>query len=337
MLFGHHQFDAIPQAGAGPDRHAKHRGLPCSRDTSTIERRTPPSRWRFWLALPVVAQQALDPTRVPAAGKTPVLRVPVWTRASLGNGVELVVSEKHDLPLVSFSITFWRRRSIRESRSARPRCVDGSHDERGYRDSRRRGAVECAAASGRLHLDQHQKRVRLHVFRLGRGKFPTNAGPPRRHAPAFHVSRGRPGADPAATAGRVDPVASPARLDRVARVPARVVRPGAPLRPVRDRRVAQGHYQEDVAAFHQVYFRPGHALISVVGDVQAATARATVEKALASWTAGGDKPSFSYPKRRRPTRRRSTSSTSPARHSRRLRSGFPDPLGIRRTSTRSRS
>ena len=57
-------------------------------------------------ALPVVAQQALDRTRVPAAGKTPVLRVPVWTRASLGNGVELVVSEKHDLPLVSFSITF---------------------------------------------------------------------------------------------------------------------------------------------------------------------------------------------------------------------------------------
>ncbi len=95
--------------------------------------------------------------------------------------------------------------------------------------------------------------------------------------------------------------------------------------------------KDDVAAFHQAYFQPGHALISVVGDVQAATARATVEKALASWTAGGDKPSFSYPKRRRPTRRRSTSSTSPARHSRRLRSGFPDHLGIRRTSTRSRS
>ena len=54
-----------------------------------------------------VAQQALDRTQVSLPpGKTPVLRVPVWTRASLANGAELVVSEKHDLPLVSFSITF---------------------------------------------------------------------------------------------------------------------------------------------------------------------------------------------------------------------------------------
>ena len=43
---------------------------------------------------------------MPAPGKPPVLRVPAWTRTALANGAELVVSEKHDLPLVSFSITF---------------------------------------------------------------------------------------------------------------------------------------------------------------------------------------------------------------------------------------
>ena len=52
------------------------------------------------------AQQTLDRTKVPPAGKPPVLRVPTWTRATLANGAELMVSEKHDLPLVSFSITF---------------------------------------------------------------------------------------------------------------------------------------------------------------------------------------------------------------------------------------
>jgi predicted Zn-dependent peptidase len=53
--------------------------------------------------------------------------------------------------------------------------------------------------------------------------------------------------------------------------------------------------RNDVTAFHQAYFRPGRALISVVGDVQQGSVKATVEKALAAWPAGGDKPSFNYP------------------------------------------
>ena len=52
------------------------------------------------------ARQALDRTKTPAPGKTPDLRVPTWTKTTLANGADLIVSEKHDLPLVSFSITF---------------------------------------------------------------------------------------------------------------------------------------------------------------------------------------------------------------------------------------
>src|SRR5215472_8377528 len=58
------------------------------------------------LCLPLVAQQAFDRSKVPPAGKTPTLRVPVWTKSKLPNGADLIVSEKHDLPLVSFTITF---------------------------------------------------------------------------------------------------------------------------------------------------------------------------------------------------------------------------------------
>ena len=57
----------------------------------------------------------------------------------------------------------------------------------------------------------------------------------------------------------------------------------------------KGITRDDVTAFHQAYFRPGRALISVVGDVQAATVKGVVEKALAAWPAGGDKPAFTYP------------------------------------------
>src|SRR3954465_1956809 len=58
------------------------------------------------MSLPLSAQQTLDRKIVPTPGKAPALHVPTWTRATLANGAELVVSEKHDLPLVSFSITF---------------------------------------------------------------------------------------------------------------------------------------------------------------------------------------------------------------------------------------
>src|SRR5215211_5519172 len=56
--------------------------------------------------LAALAQQPLDRTKVPLQGPTPVLRVPTWTRSQLSNGAMLIVSERHTLPLVSFSITF---------------------------------------------------------------------------------------------------------------------------------------------------------------------------------------------------------------------------------------
>src|SRR5215813_235003 len=53
-----------------------------------------------------IAQQALDRTVVPPPGPTPVLRVPTWTKTQLANGATLIVSERHNLPLVSFTISF---------------------------------------------------------------------------------------------------------------------------------------------------------------------------------------------------------------------------------------
>src|SRR5215216_4446552 len=53
-----------------------------------------------------LAQQTIDRTVVPPPGPTPVLRVPTWTKTQLANGATLIVSERHNLPLVSFAITF---------------------------------------------------------------------------------------------------------------------------------------------------------------------------------------------------------------------------------------
>ncbi|MEO5510855.1 MAG: hypothetical protein ABIV28_03995, partial [Longimicrobiales bacterium] len=62
------------------------------------------------LAKPLTAQQSIktsfDRTTLPKAGAEPKLTLPTWTRTTLSNGAQLVVSEKHDLPLVSFSMGF---------------------------------------------------------------------------------------------------------------------------------------------------------------------------------------------------------------------------------------
>jgi zinc protease len=50
----------------------------------------------------------------------------------------------------------------------------------------------------------------------------------------------------------------------------------------------------DLVDFHKRYFTPGHAVITVVGDITPAEAKAAVDKAFAGWT-GGSMPSFSYP------------------------------------------
>src|SRR6266571_3677841 len=60
----------------------------------------------FGVVVVAQAQQPLDRTKIPPPGKTPELRVPAWTKTMLGNGATLIVSERHALPLVSFSITF---------------------------------------------------------------------------------------------------------------------------------------------------------------------------------------------------------------------------------------
>jgi zinc protease len=51
----------------------------------------------------------------------------------------------------------------------------------------------------------------------------------------------------------------------------------------------------DLVAFHKAYYQPGRALITVVGDTTAATVKPVIEKSLAAWTKGGERPSFTFP------------------------------------------
>ena len=99
------------QASKAARERSRQRG--CRKRTRRSIMRTQRKALAFAAALVIslaniaaIAQQTLDRTVVPSPGPTPVLRVPTWTKQQLANGATLIVSERHSLPLVSFTITF---------------------------------------------------------------------------------------------------------------------------------------------------------------------------------------------------------------------------------------
>ena len=242
------------------------------------------------------AQQALDRTKIPPPGKPPVLRVPTWTHTALANGAELVVSEKHDLPLVSFTITFM-----------------GGADQ--FEKADKRGVASLTAAMLSEGTKTRDGEALSNALQLLGGNVSTNvAGESGSMGfvstagkfpqtldiladmmlnstfPEDALARLKAQRQVALTQARAQPGSIAARV-----FPRVLYGPDHPYGQTMTEETLKGITRDDVTAFHQAYFRPGRALVSVVGDVQAATVKEVVEKALAAWPAGGDKPAFTYP------------------------------------------
>src|SRR5829696_9117296 len=244
-----------------------------------------------------LAQQSLDRTKVPPPGASPVLRVPTWTRTQLSNGSTLIVSERHGLPLVSFTITF----------------LGGSNQ---FEPAARRGVAAMTASmlnEGTTTRTGDQISDALQL--LGTN---VSAGVGAEEGSISFVS----------TAKNVDATLailadmmlnSTFPADALERLRARNL---VNLTQAKDQPVVVGAQvfakilygdahpygqrvtetsvktitRDDVVAFQKAYFQPGRAIVTVVGDVTPAKVKASVEKGLAAWTKGGDKPSFDYPK-----------------------------------------
>ena len=244
----------------------------------------------------VLAQDTLDRSKPPTPAAPPMLRVPAWSRSALANGAELVVSEKHDLPLVSFTITFSGGYN-----QADPVARRGLADMTAAMMSEGTRTRDGEALAGALQLLGTTVAVRIAgetgtiAFQCIANKFPATL-------------------DIVADM-LVNPSFPPEALERlraqrlVALVQARD-QPGAIASRVFPRLVYGDKHpygqnitettikaitRDDVVAFHHAYFRPGHALVTVVGDVNTAAAKASIEKALGAWPRGGEKPAFQYP------------------------------------------
>jgi zinc protease len=242
------------------------------------------------------ARQALDRKKIPPPGPTPDLRVPVWTKSSLPNGVDLIVSEKHDLPLVSFSITFLGGAnqfeppdrtglaSITASMlSEGTKTRDGEALSNALQLLGTSVSTSVGAESGSIGFVSTAAKfaptLDIVADMLLNPVFPADALERLRAQRLVALTQAR--AQPGAIAGRVFP-----KVLYGTRHPYGRVATEASIKALT---------REEILRFHGSYFQPGRALIAVVGDVTSAAAKTTVEKALAGWARAGSRPAFDYP------------------------------------------
>ena len=254
----------------------------------------------FLVALTVsaslLAQQPLDRRQIPTPGKTPALVVPAWTKATLGNGTELLVSEKHNLPLVSFTITFIGGANQFETADRRgvasvtasmmsegTRSRDGEALSNALQLLGTNIATNVGGESGSISFESTTSKFAATLDILAdvlvNSSFPADALERLRAQRLVQLEQAK--SQPGSIAGRVFP-----RIlygDR------------HPFGQATTETTVKAITRDDVMAFYKAYFQPGRALITVVGDVNAASVRGTIEKALAAWPRGGSRPAFEYP------------------------------------------
>ena len=248
------------------------------------------------LSMTAAAQQGLDRKKVPPPAPTPVLRVPTWTKTTLSNGAELIVSEKHDLPLISFSVTL----------------LGGENQ---FQPAGREGAAALAAAllsegtktrdgealSNALQLlgTSINASVSGETGTIGFVSTAAKFGPTldiltdmllNSTFPAAGLERLRGQRLVALTQARAQPGAIASRV-----FPRIVFGATHPYGRVITEESLKAITRDDIIAFHKAYYQPGRALITVVGDTTQTAAKPVIEKALAGWAKGGERPAFNYP------------------------------------------
>jgi predicted Zn-dependent peptidase len=244
-----------------------------------------------------LAQQTLDRTKVPAAGPTPELHVPAWTKTQLSNGATLIVSERHNLPLVSFSITFLGGANQFEAAGKRgvasmtaSMLTEGTKTRTGDQLS---DALQLLGTSvnagvgaeeGSIGFVSTTKNFDATLDILSdmmlNSIFPADALERLRARTLVNLTQAK---DQPVVVG--------------AQVFAKVLYGDAhPYGQRATETSIKTITRDDVVAFQKAYYQPGRAIVTVVGDVTPAKVKTSVEKSLAAWSKGGDKPSFDYPK-----------------------------------------
>jgi predicted Zn-dependent peptidase len=243
-----------------------------------------------------IAQGVFDRSKVPVPGKPSTLRVPAWTRSTLSNGAELIVSEKHDLPIVAFQITFVGgadqfetadRRGIASLTASMmnegTKTRDGEALSNALQLLGTNLGIGVGGESGSMSFEatssKFEATLDILMDVLLNSTFPAPALERLRAQRLVNLEQAK--AQPGSIASRV--------------FPRTVFGSTHPYGQFTTEASLKAITRDDIVAFHKAYFQPGHALVSVVGDVNPASVKTTIERAFKGWPAGGSKPTFNYP------------------------------------------
>ena len=251
----------------------------------------------FLVWLPLAAQEAFDRSKIPPPGKTPVLHVPAWTKSKLANGADLIVSEKHDLPLVSFTITFVGGANqfdapdragigslVASMMSEGTKSRDGDALSNALQLLGTTVNINVGGETGSIAFlstsSKFAPTLDVLADMLVNSTFPADALERQRAQRLVALSQAKDRTT--AIAGIVFPKV--------------LYSEAHPYGRSATERSIKAITRDEVVAFRKSYFQPGRAIVTVVGDVTASSVKPLIDRAFAAWTSGGEKPTFSYPR-----------------------------------------
>lgn len=242
-----------------------------------------------------VSAQTLDRDKEPVVGNAPPLRVPTWTKTKLANGADLIVVEKRNLPLIAVNIDFVGGAANYESADkigaasfAAQMLSEGTTTKNANQLSNAQQMLgtqivaQVGNESGTIAFtslkNKFEPAMALLADMLLNSTFPDSS-----------LERNRARTLVALTQAKDQPNAIAANV--FSKV---TYGDDHPYGRILSERTVKAITRDDVMSFAKAYFRPGRAVITVSGDIDATTARAVVEKTLAAWAAGGERPTFAY-------------------------------------------
>jgi zinc protease len=243
-----------------------------------------------------LAAQTLDRNVPPTPGPAPTIHIPTWTSTTLANGAQLVVSEKHNLPLVAVAIRFVGGADNFEpadkvgvanftaqmlSEGTTSKTADQLSDAQQMLGTQIFSGVgdEDGTIGFTALASSFQPALALAADMLLHSTFP---------AEALERIRGRALVGLQQARDRPNSIA--------ANVFAKVLYGDEhPYGRVMTESSVKAITRDDIVAFHHAYFQPGRAVITVTGDVNPAAAKAAIEQAFAGWQANGARPAWRYP------------------------------------------
>jgi zinc protease len=251
------------------------------------------------MATPGFAQagkSSFDRKATPKAGVDPVPKLPTWTKTTLSNGAQLIVIERHTLPLVSFQMNF-----IGGSNQIEPPEKPGLGSVTGSMMTEGTTLRSGDEISNALQL----LGTTVSFWVTGEGGAVQFRALKDKFAPVLAVMAEEllQPAFPAAALERLKQrniINLRLDLDRTYGI-ANVVYPkllyttAHPYGRTHNEEAMASITRDDVLSFYKAFYQPSRAIITVAGDITPAVAKAQIEKALSGWKGSAAPATFDYP------------------------------------------